>query len=246
MIKGEQKSIQEIEGMIADYHKILILGCGTCVTICFVGGEKEVDNLTSILRINQHNKKGDKVIEGITIKRQCEKEFLNEITESIKAADAVLSLACSIGAQAVAENFPMAPVFPGINTTFLGLINEPGRWSEVCLACGDCIIHLTGGICPITRCAKSLLNGPCGGSVEGKCEISPDIPCAWQQIYDRLRAQNRLHLLEAIQFPRDWRSFAASGPRSIIRQELMLPPEEKKVVTAQIGTEGQRHRGTEA
>jgi len=229
MIKGEQKTIEEIEEMISNYRKVLILGCGTCVTICFVGGEKEVANLASTLRLRQRNKKNGKIIEEMTIKRQCEKEFLTQIADKIKEADVVLSLACSIGAQAVAENFPLVPVFPGINTTFLGLIEEPGMWNEVCLACGDCIIHLTGGICPITRCAKSLFNGPCGGSVDGKCEISPDIPCAWQQIYDRLASQNRLHLLDIFHQPRDWRSFAASGPRRIIRKELQVPAKDEEV-----------------
>jgi hypothetical protein len=229
MIKGEQKSINEIEDMIADYQKVLILGCGTCVTICFAGGEKEVANLASTIRLRQHDKKVKKVIEEMTIKRQCEKEFLEPITEKIKESDAILSLSCSIGAQAVAENFPTVPVLPGVNTTFLGLIEEPGKWNEVCLACGDCIIHLTGGICPLTRCAKSLFNGPCGGSVDGKCEISPDIPCAWQQIHDRLASQNRLDLLDVFHPPRDWRSFAASGPRRIIRKELQIPMEEEEV-----------------
>lgn len=228
MIKGIQKKIEEIEAMIADYHKVLIVGCGTCVTICFVGGEKEVATLASALRLKQRMVEDKKIIEEVTVKRQCEREFLEEIADKIKGADAILSLACSIGVQAMAENFPSIPVFPGVNTAFLGLIEEPGKWSEVCVACGDCIIHLTGGICPITRCAKSLFNGPCGGSVEGKCEISPDVPCAWQQIYDRLKSQNRLHLIEEIQPPRDWRSFAASGPRRIIRQELQIPPESER------------------
>ncbi len=229
MIKGEQKTISEIEEMISDYRKVLILGCGTCVTICFVGGEKEVANLASAIRLIQRDKKCDKVIEEMTIKRQCEKEFLESIADKIKGADAVLSLSCSIGAQAVAENFPTVPVLPGVNTTFLGLIEEPGKWNEVCLACGDCIIHLTGGICPLTRCAKSLFNGPCGGSVDGKCEISPDVPCAWQQIHDRLASQNRLNLLDVFHPPRDWRSFAATGPRRIIRKELLVPGEEEEV-----------------
>lgn len=228
MIKGEQKKPDEIQEMIADYHKVLVLGCGTCVTVCFAGGEKEVARLASSLRLRQRLSGKSKVIEEATIKRQCEKEFLAEVADQIKGVDAVLSLACSIGAQAVAENFPAVPVLPGVNTTFLGLIEEPGKWSEVCVACGDCIIHLTGGICPITRCAKSLFNGPCGGSTKGRCEISPEVPCAWQQIYDRLSAQGRLHLLEEVRPPRDWRSFSAAGPRRIIRPELRIPaPDEK-------------------
>ncbi|HEX77641.1 MAG TPA: hypothetical protein G4O03_04430 [Dehalococcoidia bacterium] len=229
MIKGEQKPLPEIQGMIAPYKRVLVLGCGTCVTVCFVGGEKEVAGLASALRLHQRLSKGDKIIEEATVKRQCEREFLAEVARQIQSVDAVLSLACAIGVQAVAECFPTVPVLPGVNTSFLGLIEEPGKWSEVCAACGDCILHLTGGICPITRCAKSLFNGPCGGSVGGKCEISPDIPCAWQLIYDRLAATGRLHLLEEVRPPREWKSFSAAGPRRIVREELRVPAEDEKI-----------------
>lgn len=229
MIKGEQKSLDEIWRMIADYKKVLLLGCGTCVTICFAGGEKEVAALASTLRLKDRKEGAGKLFLEQTVRRQCEQEFINDAVPQIKEADAILSLACSIGAQAVAERFPAIPVLPGINTTFLGLIQEPGVWSEVCVACGDCIIHLTGGLCPISRCAKSLFNGPCGGSVGGKCETSPEVPCVWQQIYDRLAAQGRLHLLEEVQPPRNWVSNSASGPRKIVREDIKIVPREPAI-----------------
>jgi ferredoxin len=224
MIKGERKPLAEIRELIAPYNRILVLGCGTCVTICFAGGEKEVADLASALRLMERREGKEKEFLEHTVKRQCEKEFLEDIADSLKQADAVLSLACAVGVQAVAQHFPTVHVLPAINTSFLGLIEEPGVWSEVCVACGNCVLGLTGGICPITRCAKSLLNGPCGGSVGGKCEISPDVPCGWQLIYERLARLGLLETLEKIQPPKDWSSSHSRGPRRIVREDLRLQP----------------------
>jgi ferredoxin len=220
MITGEQKTIEEIRRLIAPARNVLILGCGTCVTVCFAGGEKEVSLLTSVLRLADREGGQQRQLLEHTVKRQCEWEFLDEIADKVKEADAVLSLACGVGVQALAERFPDIPVLPGLNTLFMGLPQEQGVWNESCLGCGDCLLGLTGGICPITRCAKSLLNGPCGGSVKGKCELSPDVPCAWQLIYDRLAALGILDRLEEIQPPKDWSTSHAGGPRQITREEL--------------------------
>ena len=118
----------------------------------------------------------------MTVQRQCEWEYLDEIAQQVGEVDVVLSLGCGIGVQAMAEHFPNAWIVPGLNTSFLGLPTEQGVWAERCAACGDCILGLTGGICPIARCSKSLLNGPCGGSENGHCEINAEVPCAWQLI----------------------------------------------------------------
>ncbi len=215
MIVGKQKPLEEIRTIIADYKKVLILGCGTCVTVCFAGGERETGILASTLRLALKASDEEKEIIEYTIKRQCEWEFLDEAADKINEADAILSLGCGVGVQAIAERFPKAIVLPGLNTSFMGLTQAEGIWSERCLGCGDCLLGLTAGICPITRCAKGLLNGPCGGSVGGKCEVSPDIPCAWQMIYDRLAALGQLDKLEQIQPPKDWSTSHAGGPRSI-------------------------------
>ena len=224
MIKGKQKELAEIGRMIAPYQRVLILGCGTCVTICFAGGEKEVATLASSLRLKGQQEKGQakKQFTEHTVKRQCEWEFLDEITPLIRKADAVLSLACGVGVQALAERFPDKPSLPGLDTCFMGLNQEPGLFSERCLACGDCILDITAGICPITRCAKSLFNGPCGGSVGGKCELSADTPCAWQLIYDKLESQGLLSRLDELQPIRDWSSSHAGGPRRIVREDLRI------------------------
>ncbi len=157
-----------------------------------------------------------------TVQRQCEWEFLDELAESIEQADLVLSLGCGVGVQALVERFPEAWVVPGLNTSFLGLPTEQGVWAERCAACGDCILGLTGGICPIARCSKSLLNGPCGGSQNGQCEINPEVECAWQMIYDRLSAMDKLNVLLDIQPPKNWRASRDGGPRKIVRQDLRL------------------------
>ena len=208
--------------MIAGHRKVLIVGCGTCVTVCFAGGEKEVGILASALRMKSKLDNEEITIDEATVQRQCEWEYLDAIGEEIEAHDLVLSLACGIGVQAIAERFPNARVVPGLNTSFLGLPEEQGVWAERCAACGNCILDKTAGICPIARCAKSLLNGPCGGSQGGKCEVDPQTDCAWQLIYDRLKARGELELLEEIIPPRDWSTNRDGGPRTIIREDLQF------------------------
>lgn len=218
MIVAKQKPLEEIREMIDGYEKILVLGCGTCVAICFAGGDSEVGILASSLRMADKISGGNRVFNEYTVKRQCEWEFLDEVEDKIAEADVVLSLGCGIGVQALAERFPATPILPGLNTSFLGMPQEQGIFSERCAACGDCILDLTGGICPIARCAKSLLNGPCGGSQNGRCEISADTPCAWQLIIDRLTALGQLDKLEEIAPPKDWSTSSAGGPRRIVRE----------------------------
>ena len=223
MIIAEQKPLDEIRGEVAPFKKVLVLGCGTCVAICFAGGEKEVEVLSSSLRIADavDGREGEFV--EATVKRQCEWEFLDEVAEQIRSADAVLSLACGIGVQSIAERFPDVRVYPGLNTSFLGQPEEQGVWSARCAACGDCVLGRFAGVCPVVRCSKSLLNGPCGGVTrDGKSEISPDIPCGWQLIYNRLETLGLLDTLEEITPPKDWSTGLGRGGRSIVREDLKL------------------------
>ncbi|MBM4465071.1 MAG: hypothetical protein FJ014_05860 [Chloroflexi bacterium] len=222
MIIGEQKPLDEIKQMIADYHKVLILGCGTCVTVCFAGGEKEVGILASALRmVTKLEGQGKEFLEA-TVQRQCEYEYNQEVADLVREADAVLSLACGIGVQTVNEQFPETITLPGLNTSFLGQPVEQGVWDERCQVCGNCILDKTAGICPIARCSKSLFNGPCGGSKNGRCEIDPEVACAWQLIYDRLKALGRLELMTEIQPAKDWSTSRDGGPRKIVREDLRL------------------------
>jgi ferredoxin len=225
MIVAEQKPLDEIEGLIADAEKVLVVGCGTCVTVCFAGGEKEAGILATSLRMASKIDGQPKDVTHTTVQRQCEWEYIDPIGEQIRAADIVLSLGCGVGVQALVERFPEAWIVPGLNTSFMGLPTEQGIWEERCAACGDCILGLTGGICPIARCAKQLLNGPCGGSQNGVCEVNKDLSCAWQLIYDRLKSQDKLDLIKQIQGPKNWSTSRDGGPRRITREDLRLAAE---------------------
>jgi ferredoxin len=220
MITAEQKPLEEIKKLVGDAEKILVLGCGTCVTVCFAGGTKEVGILASSLRMATKLAGDPKQFDEETVQRQCEWEYIDPLEAKVHEYDLVLSLACGIGVQAMAERFADVPVIPGVNTTFLGMPTEPGVFEERCQACGDCILGLTGGICPIARCSKQLLNGPCGGSQNGVCEVNPDIPCVWQLIYDRMAERNQLDLLNEIMPPKNWSTSRDGGLRRIIREDL--------------------------
>jgi ferredoxin len=210
MIIAERKSMEEIKEMITPYKKILVVGCGTCVTVCWAGGEKEVGILSSQLRLSFGENSIS--IQEATIERQCEREMVEELRERVQEADAVLSMGCGAGVQTIAEVFEEKPVFPALNTTFIGMPEKEGLWVERCGACGDCLLASTGGICPIVRCAKGLLNGPCGGTRRGgKCEIDPEKDCAWVLIYQRLEKQGRLDLMRKYYEPKNFRAVKRPG-----------------------------------
>lgn len=226
MIVAEQKSLEELKALVGSAEKVLVVGCGTCVTVCFAGGAREASIVASSLRMASKLEGAPKAVTDVTVQRQCEWEYLDQIAEQAAEADVVLSLGCGIGVQAIAEHLPNTWVVPGLNTSFLGLPTEQGVWAERCAACGDCVLGLTGGICPIARCSKSLLNGPCGGSEEGHCEIDPEVDCAWQLIYERLESMGKLNVLLDLQPTKNWRTSRDGGPRKIVRQDLRLLEEE--------------------
>jgi ferredoxin len=222
MIVGNRKSLEEILEMLKPYKKILLLGCRECITVCAAGGEREVGVLASELKLSRA-KDGEEIeVKEHTLERQCDHEYINEIKSFVNDYEAVVSMACGAGIQYVAEHYPSKIVLPAINTTFLGVTLEQGVWSERCQGCGECVLHLTGGVCPITRCAKSLLNGPCGGSSNGKCEIDKDTDCAWQLIINRLKELGQLDRYEEIIPAKDWSSSRDGGPRKRIREDLRL------------------------
>jgi len=207
--------------MVEGCHKVLLAGCGGCVTVCLAGGEKETEIAARALRLIR--KRSGKPLETVTYvaTRQCEPEFLAPLDELVKDVDAVISLACGVGVQCLAERYQDKWVVPALDTKFAGGSKETGVWEERCGLCGDCILHKTGGICPVVRCSKSILNGPCGGSQHGKCELGQDIDCAWQLIYDRMKALGRLSELTAVQPPKDWSKARDGGPRRLIREDLI-------------------------
>ena len=219
MITAEQKPMDEIREMIGPYKRLLVLGCGSCVAECAAGGEKETGMLASALRMAAKMEGQERVVMEKTLDRQCVRDFVILLDEAVREFDAILSLGCGAGVQAVADMFPEIPVIPALNTEFLGETKDQGLWVENCLGCGDCMLYHFGGICPLARCSKHLMNGPCGGSAGGKCEINPEIPCAWQLIIDRLEQHRGLERLERIYPPKDWSKKQGGGPRKIIRED---------------------------
>jgi ferredoxin len=211
MIVGERKPLAEIREMVAGYKRLLVVGCGTCVTVCWAGGEREVAILSSQLRLLSRKEGNELEIIENTIERQCEKEFVAELAGQVEKVDAILSLGCGAGVQLIAEMFPQTPTYPALNTKFLGVPDREGLWSEKCAACGDCILAETGGICPVVRCAKGLLNGPCGGTKDGKCEVDSEKDCAWTLIYRRLEAQGRLDLMRKYYPPKNFQAVIRPG-----------------------------------
>ncbi|MDY6912553.1 MAG: methylenetetrahydrofolate reductase C-terminal domain-containing protein [Chloroflexota bacterium] len=222
MIVAEQKPLDELERMIEPFERVLILGCGTCVTVCDVGGEREVSFLAEALRLAEAKKKDQAhVFLEQTLKRQCDDEFIDLIDDQVDEVDAILSLACGIGVQSLAEHFPDTVVLPGVNTSFLGMAKKWGVWDEQCAACGDCRLEDTGGICPITRCTKGILNGPCAGAKGGKCEVNPEMECGWTLIYQRLERLGQLDKMRRYYPPRNFRPIPR--PRRILVHPSMVP-----------------------
>ena len=221
MIVADRKPITELLDMIEDCNKILILGCKGCVTVCNVGGTKEVGILASTLKIARN--KAGKALEVVeeTLERQCDPEYIQQVKDMVNDYDAVISMACGVGPQFLSEVYPKQRFFPAVNTTFFGGAVEHGIWAERCAGCGTCIIHNYDGMCPIARCSKSLLNGPCGGSAQGKCEISKEVDCIWDLIVTKKMDQGRLEELTKQKPVKDWRTARDGGPRKSVREELV-------------------------
>jgi len=220
MIVAKKKPIDEIIESVNGYEKMLIAGCNECVTVCEAGGKKEVAVLASALRMYFMNQGKDVKIDEVTLERQCDHEYLEEIRNTIDQYDAVISLACGVGVQFMAEKYMQIPLLPGVDTCFMGVTEERGVWTERCQGCGQCILAKTGGICPVSRCAKRLFNGPCGGSTKGNCEINKDLVCGWQLIIDRLNELDRLEDYEKLTPIKDWSTERAGGPRKVIREDV--------------------------
>lgn len=221
MIVAEPKPLQEVALSLAGYKNVLILGCGTCVSVCLTGGDKEASILKDELSTSKLFKDAPPSFTVSTIERQCEKDWIEEFFKLPQEIDAVLSMACGAGVQTVSEVLKTIPVLPALNTTFIGALDEPGVWREKCQGCGNCVLALTGGVCPVARCAKKLFNGPCGGSSKGKCEISQEVDCAWHMIIERLEGLGRARDYERIIPFRDWSTDRGGGPRKLTRPDRL-------------------------
>ena len=221
MITGTPKPIDEVLEMIEPYDNIIVAGCHGCVTVCRVGGEKEVQVLSSSIRLAREAS-GKKInIKEVSLERQCDPEYVEKMRPYVEDYQAVLSIACGAGIQFLAEKFTKTPLLPGINTGFLGVTERQGEWAARGQGSGDCVLHLTGGICPVTRCAKSLVPGPSGGSVRGICEVDKEIQCGWQLIIDRLVALDQMDNYSKLKPYKGWNSARHGGPRRIIREDMI-------------------------
>lgn len=205
MIITEQKPIAEIIDSLRGYQKIFLVGCGECATTCKTGGEAE------LLHMKEELTKAGKTVVGTCIpSAPCiAAQVKTEIAKNMKAfreAEAVLVLACGLGVQSVKDNDRMGlAVLPACNTVFSAVVDSQGNFFEKCSLCGECVLGITAGICPITLCAKGLLNGPCGGMNQGKCEVDKDKDCAWVLIYQELEKRKQLGHLRKIQPPKDFK-----------------------------------------
>lgn len=214
MIVAKRKPLEEIKASVQDFRKVLTVGCGTCVAVCLAGGEKEVSSLNAELSMARTIDKAPVELGAVTIERQCDREFLAELDHKVEEYQAVISMACGVGIQFLAERYPHIPVFPGVDTTFMGANQDVGWYEERCRGCGTCVLAYTAGICPVTTCSKGLFNGPCGGTNNGSCEVNPDTPCAWQIIYERLGLQNRVANIMPIFPAQEWRN---QIPRTVVQ-----------------------------
>ena len=213
MIIAERKPLEEIIASVSSHRKILVLGCGTCVSVCLTGGDREARHLARQLELSMSERGQSFSCEVATIERQCEGDIVQAYVRVSPDVEAILSTACGAGVQTVAAVYGSLPVIPALNTTFLGASDEPGMWEEKCVGCGDCVLARTAGICPVARCSKQLFNGPCGGSSGGKCEIEGDVDCAWHLILQRLTEIDGLKGSLPMIPPRDWSKERAGGPR---------------------------------
>ncbi|MDY6833371.1 MAG: methylenetetrahydrofolate reductase C-terminal domain-containing protein [Chloroflexota bacterium] len=206
-----QKPLEEIEHHMSNLNRIYVIGCGTCATMTKTGGREEV------LAMKERLQEQGKMVTGWTvIPTACDEmteAALKESDGTVQSANAILVMACALGVQRVGL-YVDRPVFPALDTLFIGLEDSPGVFSESCAQCGQCVLGQTAGICPITGCHKGLLNGPCGGTNNGKCEVDKEKDCAWTLIHEKLSHQGRLDLMREYQPPKDYQ--VAPRPRKII------------------------------
>ncbi len=203
MIITQTKDLKDLFENIRNYRSFFLIGCSECATLCGTGGEPELKAMKEALEAD-----GKKVTGTLLPKTGCQtlgtKVELKKDKEACEAADAIIVMSCGAGTQSAVEIFPDKPVFPANDSLFLGNMTRYQMFDERCSLCGQCILDKTGGICPVTACPKGLLNGPCGGTNEGKCEVSNDIECAWVRIYERMKRINQLEELKKSLSPKDW------------------------------------------
>ena len=210
MIITQKKPIEEVLSLVANAKTVALVGCSSCATACQTGGEQQIAELTAVLE-----QAGKKVVATTVADYCCMNLGVKAKMKPVVAAnpDCVICMSCGDGVQCVAKNAGTIPTYPSNDTMYLGEAVRFGVWEEACRFCGQCVLGQTGAICPITQCAKSLVNGPCGGQKNGKCEVNPENPCAWIKIYERLEATGELHKLQETRQDKGYA--AVAYPRTI-------------------------------
>ncbi|MFA4888881.1 MAG: methylenetetrahydrofolate reductase C-terminal domain-containing protein [Candidatus Omnitrophota bacterium] len=205
MIITEKKQLQEILESMEGYQKLFLIGCGECAATCKTGGEKELQEIKQQLEQAGKTVLGMCMPQAPCLASQIKMELAKNMP-LLRQAEAILVLACGLGAQSVKDNDRLnLAVLPALNTVFGAVMDAQGNFYEKCSLCGECVLAQTGGICPVTLCAKGLLNGPCGGMDLGKCEVDKDKDCAWVLIYQELEKKKKLELLKEIRGPKDFK-----------------------------------------
>lgn len=205
MIVTEKKPFEELLESLEDYKKIFLVGCGECATTCKTGGKEQLAEMQKLLEAQGKTIVGSCIPDAPCVAAQIKAEFAKNI-KALKEAEVILVLACGLGAQSVKDNDRIGlEVCPACNTLFGAVVDAKGNFYEKCSMCAECILAVTGGICPVTLCSKGLLNGPCGGTNKGKCEVDNNKDCAWVLIYKELEKKNKLHQLKKTLPPKDFK-----------------------------------------
>ncbi len=222
MIALDLKSPDEILSMLEGYDKIVLFGDSGCAQLCDVGGLLQLEDMEEFLTKNGKQVLGHVFVEGGI----CDKSALHRDMKShqtiLVEADAFLVQACGVATQTITEEMPEKETFPAADSKFLGVMPKRFHHEEMCSLCGECILHLTGGICPIARCPKGILNGPCGGSMDGKCERDDNTDCVWHLIYERLEKLGKLENIRKIWEIKDWS--LSQGPHKTNHEDAWIGP----------------------
>lgn len=205
-----QKLFDEIKEQLASFDRLFIVGCGTCTTMTRTGG------IDQVLKMRDQLQELGKWISGWTvIPTACDEMTelaMKENSRAIENASCILAMTCALGVHRMSL-YIKRPIIPALDTLFIAVEDTPGYFREACAQCGQCILGETAGICPITACHKGLVNGPCGGTNNGKCEVDKEKDCAWTLIYQRLKEQGRLELMHKYRPPRNFQ--VVPRPRTI-------------------------------
>lgn len=214
MIITDKKPLEQVLKALGNYTKIFLVGCGECATTCKTGSQEEMEQLKAQLQEHGKNVVGMCIPSAPCIAAKVKTELAKNM-RSLREAEAILVLACGLGVQSTKDNDRLGlEVIPALNTMFGAVMDSQGNFAEKCSLCGECVLDVTGGICPVTLCAKGLLNGPCGGMNKGKCEVDTEKDCAWVLIYKELEKKNKLSVLKELRQPKDHKK--SLKPRKLI------------------------------